>query len=64
MKKAKLTKQLLVLTTPEEHQFIKDLSDELELSMGEVIRTLINNKKKELGIHTSKKNDDKQLSLC
>lgn len=64
MKKAKLTKQMLILTTPEEHEFVKFLSDSTEQSMGEVIRTLINNKKKELGIHTSQQKNDKQLSLC
>ena len=64
MKKSKLTKQMLILTTPEEHEFVKFLSDSTEQSMGEVIRTLINNKKKELGIHTSQQKNDKQLSLC
>lgn len=60
MKKAKLTKQLQVLTTVEEHQMLKDLSDKYEVSMGEVIRSLIrkqNQETRELKI------DTRQLSL-
>lgn len=53
MKKAKLTKQMLVLTTPEEHEFIKSLSEENDLSMGQIIRSLIKEKQKEVGFHTS-----------
>ena len=41
MRKQKLTKQMLIMTTPEEHKFIKELSDEKEISMGELIRKLI-----------------------
>lgn len=63
MKKGKLTKQMLVLTTPEEHQFVKDLSDELDLSMGQIIRALIREKQKDNGFVPSKIKDDRQLSL-
>ena len=41
MRKLRLSKQLIVLTTPEEHKFVKDLSDVQEVSMGELIRKLI-----------------------
>lgn len=64
MKKAKLTKQMLVLTTPEEHEFIKSLSEENDLSMGQIIRALIKEKQKEVGFHTSQQRNDKQFSLC
>lgn len=63
MKTKKLTKQLLVLTTPEEHQFVKELSDELELSMGQVIRALIREKQKDNGFIHSNLKDDRQLSF-
>lgn len=63
MKKGKLSKQLLVLTTPEEHQFIKDLSDELDLSMGQVIRALIREKQKDNGFVPTTQKDNRQLSL-
>ncbi len=46
MRKPKLTKQMLIMTTPEEHKFIKDLSDTKEISMGELIRKLIDDEMK------------------
>lgn len=37
----KYNKQMLVLTTEEEHQFIKSVANDYDLSMGEMIRKLI-----------------------
>lgn len=60
MRKAKLTKQLQVLTTEEEHQMLKDLSDKYEVSMGEVVRNLI---RKQMNEVRDIKTDARQMSL-
>lgn len=40
--KTKLDKQLLVLTTQKDHEFIKQIAETNHISMGDVIRNLIN----------------------
>jgi hypothetical protein len=40
--KQKLDKQLIVLTTQQDHEFIKTVAEQNHISMGDVIRNLIN----------------------
>lgn len=43
----KFDKQLLVLTTTEDHSFLKNMADQYGKSMGDIVRDLIQEKKQE-----------------
>lgn len=56
--KIKLDKQLLVLTSKQDHEFIKQVAETNHISMGDVIRNLINEYKAKV-----ETNNNNQMAL-
>lgn len=61
--KQKLNKQLLVLTTPQDHDFIKSVAEHNHISMGDVIRNLINEYKEKEGFTNNNEVPENQIAL-
>lgn len=61
--KQKLNKQLLVLTTPQDHEFIRVVAEQNHISMGDVIRNLINEYKEKEGFTNKTEVLENQIAL-
>lgn len=58
-----LTKQMLVLTTPQDHDFIRNLAEQNNVSMGDVIRNLINDYRNQGNFNEVKTGDTRQMDM-
>lgn len=58
-----LTKQMLVMTTPQDHEFIRSVSEKNHISMGDLIRNLINDYKEKEGFTNNNEVPENQIAL-